>query len=107
MAHVRMVSGRSVAVVAVLALATALAAPAGAKEISPEARTARRSLVFPVVGPTTYRAGFGDCRDQCRRRHEGTDVMAPRLALLVAARVLLVMAGAYDGTMTGEFACNA
>ncbi len=34
-----------------------------------------RPIVFPVVGPTSYSAGFGDCRDGCTRLHEGIDIL--------------------------------
>jgi len=32
-------------------------------------------ITFPVVGSTSYSAGFGACRDGCRRRHKGVDIM--------------------------------
>jgi len=34
-----------------------------------------RRIVFPVVGPTHYYAGFGACRDNCEREHHGIDIM--------------------------------
>ncbi len=34
-----------------------------------------RPIVFPVVGPASYSAGFGDCRDGCTRLHEGIDIL--------------------------------
>jgi hypothetical protein len=34
-----------------------------------------RDIVFPVVGPTWWFEGFGDCRDGCTRLHEGIDIM--------------------------------
>ncbi|MDJ0791620.1 MAG: M23 family metallopeptidase [Acidimicrobiia bacterium] len=33
-----------------------------------------KKLVFPVVGPARYHAGFGDCRDNCTREHHGIDI---------------------------------
>ena len=41
------------------------------------------TLVFPVLGPTTYSDDFGDARGQ--GRHEGNDIMAPKRALALAA----------------------
>lgn len=35
-----------------------------------------RTLVFPVVGPSYYYAGFGACRDNCTREHHGIDIMS-------------------------------
>lgn len=102
----RVIAWRIVAAMAVGVAVLASAVPAGAKEISPEAHTARRAIVFPVVGATSYRAGFGDCRDQCRRRHEGTDVIAPRLAPLVAARDATVVALVTDPRVGGIYGNN-
>ena len=34
-----------------------------------------RSIVFPVVGASSFFAGFGDCRDGCTRTHNGIDIM--------------------------------
>lgn len=40
-------------------------------------------IVFPVVGPVTYTNDFGDARGS--RSHEGTDIMAAKRSLAVAA----------------------
>lgn len=47
-------------------------------------------LAFPVGGDDIYFAdddvlGFGACRDGCTRRHEGVDVLAPKMAPVYAA----------------------
>ena len=34
-----------------------------------------REITFPIVGPVGYYAGFGACRDGCRREHHGVDLM--------------------------------
>ena len=34
-----------------------------------------REITFPIVGPVGYYAGFGACRDGCRREHHGIDLM--------------------------------
>jgi hypothetical protein len=39
-------------------------------------------LIFPVVGPTTYRDDFGEPRGTTR--HQGNDLMAPKKSLAVA-----------------------
>lgn len=44
-----------------------------------------RSLVFPVLGPVTYADGWGDCRDNCNRRHVGTDIIGVQMQPLLAA----------------------
>ena len=47
-------------------------------------------LTFPVGGDDVYFAdddliGFGACRDGCSRRHEGVDIMAPKMTPVYAA----------------------
>ena len=47
-------------------------------------------LTFPVGGEDIYFAdddllGFGACRDGCARRHEGVDILAPKMAPVYAA----------------------
>jgi murein DD-endopeptidase MepM/ murein hydrolase activator NlpD len=37
-----------------------------------------RDIVFPVVGASTFSKGFGDCRDGCRRSHNGIDILTHR-----------------------------
>lgn len=73
------------ALVTLVGLAS-LALPGGAAEVATDAETAVREIVFPVVGTSTYSDSFGACRSGCTRGHEGTDVMAAKLARLVAAR---------------------
>ncbi|MCL1592891.1 MAG: M23 family metallopeptidase [Actinomycetia bacterium] len=34
-----------------------------------------REIVYPVVGSSTYSAGFGACRDGCARSHKGIDLL--------------------------------
>lgn len=75
-----------------LFVALGLAAPASAGEVAPDAQEAVREIVFPIVGSTSYSDTFGACRSGCSRGHEGTDMMAAKLTLLVAAR---------DATVTG------
>ena len=50
-----------------------------------------RAIAFPVLGPVRYQNGWGDCRDGCTRRHEGTDMIGVRMQPLLAA---------VDGTLT-------
>lgn len=47
-----------------------------------------RSIVFPVreKSQVDYVDTFGACRDGCSRRHEGQDLIGPRMLHLVAAR---------------------
>ena len=53
---------------------------AGAASASGSAKTP--TLVFPVLGATSYTDDFGDPRGQ--GRHEGNDIMAPKRALALA-----------------------
>ncbi len=57
-----------------------------------------RKLVFPVVGPTSFYAGFGACRDNCTREHHGIDIMSYRWKGLavVAAHDGVVSRVTYD-----------
>jgi len=54
---------------------------AGAASASPAAKVP--TLVFPVLGVSSYQDDFGDARGQ--GSHEGNDIMAPRRALALAA----------------------
>ncbi len=61
-------------------------------------------LTFPVGGDDVYYAdddliGFGACRDGCSRRHEGVDIMAPKMTPVYAAA---------DGTIAwlGTYCCS-
>ena len=54
--------------------------------------TGRRGTIsFPVLGAVQYSNDWGDCRDGCSRRHEGTDMIGVRMQPLLAA---------VDGTIT-------
>jgi hypothetical protein len=73
---------------ALLAVAVVLgtAGSAGAGTVAPDANEVVREIVFPLLGPSSYTDTFGACRSGCTRSHEGIDIMAPKLAPLVAAR---------------------
>jgi hypothetical protein len=81
-----LLAGLLTSLVAPLLLAAALGAPAGAAVVAPDAQDVVRPIVFPVVGRYTYSDTFGACRSGCSRGHEGTDIMAAKLTLMVAAR---------------------
>jgi hypothetical protein len=68
-------------------------APAGPDDPSPVRGIdgITRPIAFPVLGPVHYSNGWGDCRDNCARRHEGTDMLGVRMQPLLAA---------VDGTIT-------
>ena len=72
---------------ATLALVWARPTPVAAAAADGSAPT----ISFPVLGPVEYRDGWGDCRDGCGRRHQGTDILGVRLQPLLAAT---------DGTLT-------
>lgn|SRR5690554_4414142 len=42
------------------------------------------SMVFPIDGEYRLSKNFGACRDGCSRRHEGVDIMAPKMEPVVA-----------------------
>jgi peptidase M23-like protein len=65
--------------VLVILAAALLAGPAAA---SLQSDTARRPIVFPVVGPYRYTNDFGDPRAQ--GSHEGNDILAPKKSPVVA-----------------------
>ncbi len=67
-----------VAIVAALAAAAALAVPGGATLRGPVPQ-----LIFPVVGPVTYRDDFGEPR--AKWPHPGNDLMASKRQIAVAA----------------------
>ena len=50
-----------------------------------------RPIAFPVLGTVHYGNDWGNCRDGCARRHQGTDLIGVRMQPLVAA---------VDGTVT-------
>jgi len=81
-----LVAGLLTVLVATLLAVAGLVAPAGAAVVAPDAQEVVRPIVFPVAGPNTYSDTFGACRSGCSRGHEGTDIMAAKLTLLVAAR---------------------
>src|SRR4051812_4136835 len=49
----------------------------------PNAKAPVGPLVFPVVGPVTYKDDFGEARGT--GLHQGNDILAPRRAIAVAA----------------------
>jgi hypothetical protein len=65
------------------ALAAAIAAFALAAPLASGGSKAVPRLVFPVVGPVTYKNDFGDPRG--RMGHQGNDIMAVKKSLAVAA----------------------
>lgn len=52
---------------------------------APHGPASQRSIVFPVLGPTTYVDGWGAPRDGGARHHEGTDLIGVRMQPLLAA----------------------
>ena len=50
-----------------------------------------RPIAFPVLGSVNYGNDWGNCRDGCARRHQGTDMIGVRMQPLLAA---------VDGTVT-------
>lgn len=65
------------------AIATALAAAAGAALAHPGAKTAGvPQILFPVIGKVQYIDDFGDPRGQ--GSHEGNDIMVPRRSPVIA-----------------------
>src|ERR687893_1054104 len=45
-----------------------------------------RAITFPAQGSLRFADDYGDCRGSgCSRRHEGIDLMGPKLTPLVAA----------------------
>jgi hypothetical protein len=75
---VRVINRRTTTLVAVLAAAAAFAVPGGATT-----RGAVPQLIFPVVGPVTYRDDFGEPR--AKWPHPGNDLMASKRQIAVAA----------------------
>jgi hypothetical protein len=75
---VRVINRRTTTLVAVLAAAAAFAVPGGAAP-----RNAVPQLIFPVVGPVTYRDDFGEPR--AKWPHPGNDLMASKRQIAVAA----------------------
>jgi hypothetical protein len=59
--------------------------PASASALDKPGAAAYRRITFPVVGAVHYSDTFGACRDGCRRRHEGIDLMGAKLQHEVAA----------------------
>ena len=59
-------------------------------EAAPDVRVVR-PIAFPVLGTVQYGNDWGNCRDGCTRRHQGTDLIGVRMQPLLAA---------VDGTVT-------
>lgn len=53
--------------------------------VAPDAHTAVRDIVFPVIGDVRYTDTFGACRSGCSRSHQGQDLMGEKLMPLLAA----------------------
>jgi hypothetical protein len=49
-----------------------------------EAPAALRLISFPVLGPVVYRDDWGECRDGCRRLHQGQDIFGERMQPIVS-----------------------
>lgn len=93
-----------VLMVVVALLATAL--PAAARTMAPEARTAVRPVIFPVIELQRYRDNWQECRDGCRRLHEGIDVFGPRHSPLVATRDATVVRAVSVASQGGIYGNN-
>lgn len=65
-------------------LAAPVASAAEPVETGWNERTGIYEMVFPVDGENHYEDTWGACRDGCRRRHEGTDIMADKMVPVVA-----------------------
>jgi len=59
-------------------------------DAAPDVRVVR-PIAFPVLGTVHYGNDWGNCRDGCARRHQGTDLLGVRMQPLLAA---------VDGTVT-------
>ena len=59
-------------------------------DAAPDVRVVR-PIAFPVLGTVHYGNDWGNCRDGCARRHQGTDMIGVRMQPLLAA---------VDGTVT-------
>ncbi|MGE0880213.1 MAG: M23 family metallopeptidase [Acidimicrobiia bacterium] len=73
--------------------AVAAVASAGVLLVAPNAFAARgtdatspdwHAIQFPVQGKVTFRESYGDCRDNCTRKHQGNDLFAAKGTPIVA-----------------------
>ena len=64
--------------------------PAATADAVPDIQVVR-PIAFPVLGSVNYGNDWGNCRDGCARRHQGTDMIGVRMQPLLAA---------VDGTVT-------
>ena len=64
--------------------------PDAAPDAAPDVQVVR-PIAFPVLGSVNYGNDWGNCRDGCARRHQGTDMIGVRMQPLLAA---------VDGTVT-------
>lgn len=64
---------------------------------------AYRDIVFPVVGPTSFSATYGACRDGCTRSHMGADISTSgwKGGAVVAAHDGTVVSTRYGGELSG------
>ena len=70
-----------------LVISAFAASAAGAEDPSTgwDEATGIYKMIFPVAGDTDYDDTWGACRGPgCRRRHEGTDIMADKMVPIVA-----------------------
>jgi hypothetical protein len=56
-------------------------APLSSEQLAP---APLRLISFPVLGPVVYRDDWGECRDGCKRLHQGHDIFGQRMQPLVS-----------------------
>ncbi len=75
----------------------------GATPVNVVGETAIRSVLFPIAGEVTFRNDWGEPRDGGARRHEGTDIGAPKhtplLALVDGVVVMTALEAGNAGNM--------
>ena len=80
-------------------------APATPPYLPPVDRTEPliRPIAFPVAGPVRFGNDWQACRDQCSRRHEGTDLIADKGQPLLAAVDGTVVKIRYTAGIAGNY----
>lgn len=65
-------------------------------------------MIFPVDGDNSFRDTFGDCRDGCARRHQGTDVYADKWTpvLAVSTGTIRYVNWSYSADLNPERCCS-